>query len=175
MRNSIRTACGRQIVIPARALAHLEAHPEVAGILPEAANRLVMPPRRGFVEAEVDMGRVVGRSGLVRIPHGSADTPMLFATRVGRPAPSRVVPDDTPCEETNKVVIVAQPNRDDDSTYALVTSWIGSLSHKEPWDRNIKTDSERQYCLRFWCSHALIHNPAVMGYIFESTWRDVLA
>ena len=170
----LQTACGCQMFIPPKAQAHLQAHPEVSDILSEAIGRLVLPNRAGFVEAEVDMGRPVGRAGLVKTPLCDADSPMLFAQRVGRAAPSRVVPSDTLGEETAKVVIVAMPSRDQAGAYALVTAWVGTLACKEPWDRNIKTPQQYQDCLQFWCAHALIHDPEIMGSVFESTWEEVM-
>ena len=170
----LRTACGGRLIITSKATEHLAAHPEVANILPEAVGRIVLP-LGGFMSAEVDFGRVVGRTTLVKTPPCDSNSPMLFAQRVGRVSPSHVVPSDTLGEETAKIVVLAQPSRDQAKTYLLVTSWIGVLADKEPWDRNIRTQNEYDKCVLFWCGHALIHDPAVMGPVYESTWDEVLS
>lgn len=170
----LRTACGGRLLISRKAIEHLRAHPEVATILPEAVGQIVLPSG-GFMSAEVDIGRVVGRSGLVKTTLCDANSPMLFSQRVGRVRPSRVVPSNTVGEETTKVVVLAQSSREQENTYCLVTSWIGVLAHKEPWDQNIRTQNEYQDCLRFWCAHALIHDPEIMGNVYESSWGKVMS
>ncbi|MBI4088893.1 hypothetical protein HY415_02250 [Candidatus Kaiserbacteria bacterium] len=77
-------------------------------------------------------------------------------------------------EETTKVAILASPSRQEAGTYVLVTAWVGTLARKEPWDPMIRSQEEYQECLRFWCSNALVWDPAVMSEPFESSWDEVL-
>ncbi|MEZ4103970.1 MAG: hypothetical protein R3B60_01655 [Candidatus Paceibacterota bacterium] len=118
------------------------------------------------------MGRVVGRSGRVKTPLIGIEDKALFAQRIGRDKPSRVIVGEG--EETTKVTILAFPSREEIGVYVLVTSWIGTLAQKEPWDPMIKTKQEYQRCLQFWCSNALVWNSVVMSEPFESSWEEIL-
>jgi hypothetical protein len=169
-----RTTGGGVIVIPPKTEDHLRAHPEVANILPEAFGRIMLPSVARFLETEVEMGRVVGRSGRVTTPTIALCNPALFAQRIGRNKPSRVAPKGVAGEETTKVAVLASPSRQESGTYVLVTAWVGSLARKEPWDPTIRSQEEYQDCLRFWCSNALVWDPAVMSEPFESSWEGIL-
>jgi len=170
---NIRTACNRNIVISQKAISHLEAHPGVMMVLPEAIGRARLPAE-SFVEMEVDLGRVLGRASRVRTEPCDLTTQILFASRTGRDKPSRVAPMGSIGEETTSVVVIARQSRDDPQTYILVTAWLGKLARREPWDPMIKTEADYQDCLRFWCSNALIHDSEVMGEIFTSSWEEVI-
>lgn len=167
-----KTACGGLIIVPRKAEDHLVAHPEVRDLMPEAIGRVLLPRNGAFLSAEVETERIIGRSGCVSTPQITTSDRVLFAQRIGRDKPSRVIVGEG--EETTKAVILAFASRDKASPYVLVTSWVGSLAPKEPWDPNIRDDTERQECLRFWCTHALVWDPTVMSGHFESSWVDVL-
>ncbi len=167
-----KTACGGRVIVPRKAEDHLVAHPEVRDLLPEAIGRVVLPRNGAFLSAEVEMERIVGRSGCVKTPPIDLTDRLLFAQRIGRDKPSRVIVGEG--EETTKVVILAFSSREEAGTYVLVTSWVGSLAPKEPWDRMITSEEEYQRCLQFWCSNALVWDPTVMSDTFESSWEEVL-
>jgi hypothetical protein len=150
----------------------LVAHPEVRGLLLEAIGRVVLPRDGAFLSTEVEMGRIVGRSGCVSTPPIDPSERSLFAQRIGRERPSRVILGEG--EETTKVVVLAFASRGEAGTYVLATSWVGGLAAKEPWDPMIRSQGEYQGSLGFWCSHALVWDSAVMSAPFESTWDDVL-
>lgn len=167
-----KTACGGRIIVPQKAEDHLRAHPEVEGLLPEAVVKVRLPRNGAFLSAEVEMERIVGRSGCVKTPLIAVSDRVLFAQRIGRDKPSRVIVGEG--EETTKVVVLAFSSREEAGTYVLVTSWVGSLARKEPWDPNICSQEEYQDCLQFWCSHALVWDSTVMSGAFESSWEEVL-
>ncbi|RLG28193.1 hypothetical protein DRO03_10405 [Methanosarcinales archaeon] len=167
-----KTACGGTIVVPRKAQEHLRAHPEVQKILAEAVGKVSLPRNGEFLAVEVEMGRVVGLSGCVKAPRVEIDDLAFFAQRIERKTPSRVVVSEG--EPTTKVVVLAFASREDKRTYILVTSWVGSLAPKEPWDRNIRNNEEFRESLDFWSSHALVHDPAVMGEVFENSWGEIL-
>ena len=171
--NKYRTACGGFILISQKAEDHLKAHPEVREIIHEAIGQIKLPST-GLLSTEVELGRVIGKKTRVDTPLCDLDNKILFARRIGRDKPSRVAPSGSVGEDSTKIVVLARPSRSESRTYDLLTSWIGLLARKEPWDKSITNHEEFQECLGFWCSNALIHDPAVMGDIFESTWRDVL-
>jgi hypothetical protein len=167
-----KTFCGGTIVVPRKAEDHLRAHPNVDLLMPEAIARVQLPRDGAFLSAEVEIGRVVGRSGCVQTSPITQSDRVLFAQRIGRDKPSRVIVGEG--EKTTKVVVLAFASREEASTYVLATSWVGSLAPKEPWDPNIRRDEEYQECLRFWYSHALVWDPAVMSEPFENSWAEVL-
>ena len=173
MRNKIKTACGGVIVIPRKAEEHLRAHPEVAELLPEAIGRVRLPSGGEFLATEVEMGRVVGRSGCVATPRIGLHDPATFARRIGRDNFSRVVLD-AAGPETTTVVVLAFPAREERGTYVLVSSWIGTLAEKEPWDLSLRTPEEVQRSRDFWTTHALVHDPEVMGKVYWMSWAKVL-
>lgn len=167
------TFCGGTIVVPYKTEEHLRAHPEVQKILAEAIGKVSLPRNSEFLAIEVEMGRVVGLSGCVEAPRIEVGDKAFFARRIEREKPTRVLLGSEGVE-TTKVVILAFPDRKDKRTYVLVTSWIGTLAPKEPWDTNIQSQGEFQESLNFWSSHAIVYDPATMGEIFESTWKEVL-
>lgn len=169
----LKTACGGVIEIPCKVEEHLVAHPGVRNLLPEAVGRLALPTDGSFLSMEVEMERIVGRSGCVQVPQVSPSSCTLFAQRVGRSKPSRVFVGEG--EETTKVVILAFSSRKRTNTYVLVSSWIGPLAPREPWDLKIQSQTERQECLRFWCTHALVWDQTVMSESFKSSWSDILS
>ncbi len=166
-----RGACGSIVTIPEKARRHLEAHPKVIQLLPEAI-RKTWVSQSSTPEIEVDMGRIIGRTNLVDMSVANPSTPMQFALRKGRYLPSRVTNEVAVGQETHKLVLVARKQHS--RTYQLVTSWIGSLARKEPWDHSIRSEHEFEECLGFWCSKALLYDPETMGPMFESTWTEVL-
>lgn len=167
------TKCGGTIVVPPKTQEHLRAHPEVSGVLAEAIGLITLPRNGEFLAVAVEMGRVVGRSGCVPTEPIRPSSPAMFALRVGRDKPSRVMVGVEGPESTTVVVLafVAKETR----TYVLITSFIGELAPKEPWDRSMRLGSaEAMDSLEFWTRNALVHDPSVMGPVFESSWSDVL-
>jgi hypothetical protein len=167
-----KTFCGGTIVVPRKAEDHLRAHPNVDLLMPESIARVQLPRNGAFLSAEVEIGRVVGRSGCVQTPPITQSDRVLFAQRIGRDHPSRVIVGEG--EKTTKVVVLAFASHEEADTYVLVTSWVGSLAPKEPWDSNIRKDEEYQECLRFWCANALVWDPSVMSETFKSSWEEIL-
>jgi hypothetical protein len=166
-----RGACGSIVTISEKARRHLEGHLNVIQLLPEAIQKTWVSSSP-IPEIEVDMGRIIGRTNLVDTLAADPSTPMQFALRKGRILPSRVTSEVAAGQETDKLVLVARKQHP--RTYQLVTSWIGSLARKEPWDYSIRSAHEFEECLRFWCSNALLHDSETMGPMFESSWTEVL-
>jgi len=118
------TACGGFINISPKSENHLQAHPDVNKFLPEAICRVVLPSS-GFMSAEVEFDRFIGKTSRVKTAPCDIDTSILFAQRNGRDKPSRVAPIGTIGEDTRSIVILATPSRSEPRTYELVTSWLG--------------------------------------------------
>jgi hypothetical protein len=169
-----KTACGGRLLVPQKAKEHLLAHPDAAQFFPDAASRMVLPTE-GFAAVEIEMGHLIGREGVVKMPMCGLSTQILFAQRNGRERASRVAPMGLKGEEVSTMVILAYPSRTEKNSYVLISTWIGKLAQKEPWDKNIASETELHECIQYWCSHALEYDPTVMGVPFESTWEKVAA
>lgn len=172
--NQYRTACGGTINIAQQAQHHLIAHPNVGEHLQTVIGKIHLPAVRRKIEEEIDVGRLIGRSGIVKTAPLDIREPALFALRANRKLPSRVAKVGVFGEETSKIVVVARPSQIENE-YDLITSWIGVLAKKEPWDGSIAGRREFQECLDFWSTRAMVYDPAVMGPAFESSWKDVLS
>lgn len=169
-----KTRCGGTIHISPRTKNHLRAHPEVFNHLQSATEKISLPTDAQKYEGEIDLGRVIGRSGVARTPPLEVGDKALFAFRTNRKLPSRVAPAGKVGEETTKIVVLARPGAIE-KQYDLITSWIGTLAKKEPWDPSITSPEEFRECLIFWRSFAFVHDPDVMGRVFESSWSKILA
>lgn len=172
--NNYETKCGGKINVTHQGWNHLKAHPDVLVHLEEAISKIRLPATPQKIEFEVDMGRIVGRQGIIETAPVDAKERTLFAIRANRKLPSRVASMNTAGSETTRMVVIAKPGRIKNH-YHLITSWIGTFAKKEPWDSTIATRSQFEECLNFWSSIALVYQPDVMGPVFESSWTDVLA
>ena len=151
---------------------HLGAHPGILDLIPEIASKVSLPTDGSRLACQISLGRVVGQSSLIDTKKIALSEKTWFAVRKNRMKASRVVPHAVPVE-TEMVSIVANPV--DENTYELVTAWFGAFAPKEPWDPDLADDpSAYEESTHFWCSHALVHDPEVMGELFESTWEKIL-
>lgn len=167
------TACGGRIVVPRKTADHLRAHPEVVPHLPEAIGRVQLPDGGAFLRVAVEMGRLVGPSGLVKTAPIRLDEPATFARRIGRDQASRVVVGEQG-PEVSTIAVLAFVDKADFSTYVLITAFVGDLAPREPWDPNFESDAERKEALEFWSRNALVYDPSVMDEPFQSTWAEII-
>jgi hypothetical protein len=100
-----------------------------------------------FVKREVYMGEQVGYSDCVKT---NANDQIVYASRPGRPGPTRFVMGREP-EPTDTVSAVLLRDDSDDQTMILISAWTGNLAEPEPWDRNATPASAN-----FWANHALV-------------------
>ena len=170
---SFKTGCGGSIHLTDRVKEHLEAHSGILGLIPVIASRVILPPiDGGRLTCQISLERVVGQSSLIDTQKIGLSETAWFAIRKSRMKASRVVPDAAQVD-TEIVSIVANPV--EKNTYELVTAWFGSFAPKEPWDPDLADDpSAYKASINFWCSHALVHDLAVMDEPFRSTWEKVL-
>ena len=172
--NQFTTACSGTINIPQQAQNHLEAHPNVLEHLHEAIAKIHLPVARKKIECEIDMGRLIGRSGVVKTAPLQNGEQAHFALRANRKQPSRVAEVGDVGDETSRIVVIARPSQIE-AQYDLITAWIGTLAKKEPWDGSIAERKEFNDCLNYWSSTALVYDPNTMGPVFESSWTEVLS
>ena len=169
---SYKTRCGGSIVLTEGVSEHLEAHLGILDIIPEIASRVTLPTDGSRLSCQISLGRVVGQSSLIKTQKIGLSETAWFAIRKNRIKASRVVPDASPVD-TDLVSIVANPVEKD--SYELVTAWFGAMAPKEPWDPDLTDDpSAYEESINFWCSHALVHDPAEMDDPFESAWHIIL-
>ena len=167
---SYKTRCGGSIFITDDVSEHLKAHPGIIDLIPEIAFRVTLPTDGSRLARHVSFGRVVGQSSLINTKKIGLSETAWFAVRKNRKKASRVVPD-AGLVDTDLVSIVANPVEKD--SYELVTAWFGEFAPKEPWDPDLTDDTTAyEESINFWCSHALVHDPAVMDESFKSTWES---
>ena len=127
-------------------------HATVLPLLSEAL--LQINAGEEFIQCEVPMGRVVGKSICVATRPGDD---IVYAKRPKRWGHTRFAKNREP-EDSSSVVIVLK--KAEDNTYILITAFIGSLSEPEPWDRKATQKSRA-----FWDTHALVwgHEETLSG------------
>lgn len=64
------TKCGGKINVTHQGWSHLQAHPNVLEHLQEAISKIQLPAKPQKIEFEVDLGRIVGRQGIVETAVG---------------------------------------------------------------------------------------------------------
>jgi hypothetical protein len=136
-----RTADGAIVVN--RHNSHL--HDDVRLIIPDALAR-VHTEGRVYIEAEVEFGRVVGKSICVST---GPDDKIVYAQRLKRNGLTRFVLE-RESEPTTKAMIVLK-KMDSAKEYILITAFAGSKSELEPWDPRATSAS-----LLFWQNKALV-------------------
>ena len=167
-KNIYKTNCGGNIIITEKVKSHLEAHPGIIDLIPEIASRITLPTDGCRLASQISLGRIVGQSSLINTKKIGLSETAWFAVRKNRMKASRIVPDAGPAD-TDLVSIVANPV--EKNSYELVTAWFGAMAPKEPWDPDLADDpAAYEESINFWCSHALVHDLAVMDEPFESTW-----
>lgn len=169
LERTYKTATGETINLNDGTLEHLRAHPEAGELLGEAIALVKIAPVATFVMQTLDMGRIIGHSGLIEAPEVRPDETATFALRLGRDIPSRVVVG-VEKPETELFTVLAYYHAGD-KQWNLITGFAGPGAPKEPTDRSLVHGNEAE--LKFWCRHALVHEEE-WGEPFESTWNQVV-
>lgn len=171
-----KTANGVIVYVDDLTLEKLQAHPDVHELLPEAFSKLEINENLEATKENVNMGRVVGKSGIVDTPDVELNTKTHFAIRTQRKFPSHISNSGKgkPCET------VAMSLKKIDDKWALVTAFIGVSSPSEPFyyfDQDswmYKDERQFKISLDFWMKHALVFEEGVTGNVYESTWAEEL-
>lgn len=119
-------------------------HGEIVNLLSEAFGKIFLTGEQFSVQ-EVDLGRIVGETICVST---SVDDEIVFAKRPKRAGLTRFVKNRQP-NPTSSVVVILKAM--DEGGYILITTFAGSRSEPEPWDRNATEKS-----VEFWNTHALL-------------------
>jgi hypothetical protein len=160
-----------------RSIKHMAAHSDVTfNLLRAAFERIELPETKKRVKAEIDFGRVIGRTSKVTTDPIAPEDSSVFAYRHGRRYPSRVVIEVSK-PATSLLVMVAERDRmKGDMAWVLETAYLGSDAPLEPLSGSVLRDEPESQAkvLQFWCRHALIYDP--QEYItspFRSSWATL--
>lgn len=174
--NVVEARSGQFIHIGEGTKAHLAAHPEALGLLAEAASHVTLPllPYEGEVfKANVEFGRIIGRSGCVSARQVSMHEATTFAVRKGRNVASRVVMGEGPEVSTFALICGFHGG-----AWRLYTGFVGDLAPREPHDKAFLMKHldhpDWSEAMHFWAGHALVWDEDTCGEVFTSTWYDVI-
>lgn len=173
MQKSYQTACGNLIIQNDLTTEHLRAHPEADGLLEMAIRRIILPDDF-FLKMEVVFDNVIGQSSCVAV---NKNAPQMFAVRVGRTMPTRVVPGAQKVDSKSFMVVAKKDKRT--GVWNLITGYTGATAPPEPHDRSFvgyrrKNKFDFLVALAFWSSHGLVWEREVMGDPYESSWKAEL-
>lgn len=134
---------------------HNDVHPVDEALLKKAL--LKISPCENFVKEVVPFDRVIGKTTCVTVDE--TDT-IVMAYRKGRLGYTPMVLNRDPSDCSTLVVILKKIG---DSDYILITTFIGGLAEREPWDPSISSPEEQQRAEAFWSTHALIYDESIIA------------
>lgn len=137
------------------------------GVLEKALSR-IDANGRDFIVEEVVFDENVGTCDCVSTSEGDE---IIHATRVGRRGPTRFVKNKNVIDSNVYTVILKKVS---DDTYTLITSFVGPKAEKEPWDRTIVSEEEKNASKQFWSNHALVwgSQPIIEGTEIEGEYQE---
>lgn len=101
----------------------------------------------------VDLGRIVGKTYCIPITdENRSQVRMLY--RQGKKGRTPVILNG-PGKETSLVTMIITRDEKDWNLYRVCAAYYGMKGTKEPFDKHIKSEEERQECIDFWSNHAL--------------------
>lgn len=101
----------------------------------------------------VDLGRTIGKTYCIPITdENRSQVRMLY--RQGKKGRTPIILNG-PGKETSLVTMVIVRDEKDRNLYRVCAAYYGMKGTREPFDKNIKSEEERQKCIDFWSNHAL--------------------
>lgn len=139
-------------------IAHMQQHLDSLPFIQEALDK-IDTKNQEFIKVEIDLGRVIGTTTLVKTTDSDE---IVFAIRNDRRILSRFVKnrEGQPCQT---IVIILR--KLEGIRYKLLTAYIGRLAEKEAGDHSIMTESEYATCKAFWNQHAMLWDESAVKYI----------
>ena len=105
----------------------------------------------------IDLGRPVGKCGCVEVTDENRDkVRMLY--RPGKSGRTPVIINGK-SQMTHYVSVGIKHDKNDRDKYHVFAAYYGLHGNREPWDKNITSEEERQECTEFWKNHALVMSP----------------
>jgi len=144
----VRCATSQEIYITSETEKHLLAHTSISERqIKIALSQLYICNENFLMET-----KTVTEKGETSLIKRNPEDTVQYLYRKGREGKSPVIIGKER-ELTNKVTVgICKEN----GIYYLFTAFYGEKAEREPWDRNIKTDAEREASEKFWATHALI-------------------
>lgn len=170
--NKFLTADGKEIILTEKKKKHLRAHQNVMEFLEESISKIYIPDNATYFEEAINIGRVIGRSLLVKTNLITPDEETDFALRVGREWPVRVSVE-SKGESCDSVTLEIKFN-EQSKKYFLNTAYIGFPCPDSPYYISDKISDEYKESLEFWCRHALAYDPKIMEKPFKASWNSIL-
>lgn len=170
----ISRADGAVLCLLPRTIRHMAAHRDVTfDLLRMAFERAQLPADSKLLKAEIDFGRIIGRTSKVQTQAVDSDDLVPFAYRHGRRYPSRVAIG-LAKPTTSLFTLVAEHSRaTEEAVWTLETAYLGSYAPLEPLgNRVLRSPPEFQAMVtQFWCRHALVYDPdEYVTTYFVSSW-----
>jgi hypothetical protein len=122
-------------------------------LLREAVAQVSIDLSKDMNQFEVDMGRIIGKSGRTSTVNTKASD-IVYAIRKGRTGYSRFTVQEQG-EPTNIVQFVTKTT-DDGKSAVLINAYIGPKGEREPFDKHLTTNEELLQSLVFWSKNALV-------------------
>lgn len=147
---------------------HMRAHPINLKLLQEALENTT-PPTSGIWKTSVDLQRIIGMQERVTTDTKHPEEPLLFARRIGRNTPSRVIHQNpTPTSHLSFVAVNAGQTS---KSIRMITAYYGKSGIHEP---NATSDINGPE-IEFWCKNALCWNKKhYREEPFLSTWKRII-
>ncbi len=127
---------------------HVHDNPELPALLSQALGKIDSAGRDFFIES-IDFGKDVGFSRCIETLDNDD---IIYAQREGRQGFTRFVKNREPVPTSFVTVILKKIPEG----YKLITAFVGPQAEREPWDKNIVDESERDRVEHFWKSHAIV-------------------
>jgi len=151
---------GVNIIITNKFKQHLQVHQDQFSISYQNLisymknNRTFENLDKDFIEMVVEFPFNVGYSYLCKVEENDN---IIYAKRKGRSMYSKFLIGGK-STEINKCVVVLKRSNDNPHEYFMITMFPGEYCIKEPQDKNIKSDAERESIMEFWDKHAFVFN-----------------
>jgi len=170
--DQLTSACGKTIIISRDTKKHLLPHLDVVEFLEQTIAKIVIPDSATYFEETINLGRIIGKSNLIKTKKISPSQLTPFAFRLGRKYPSRIVLNrkGIPCD----IVTVEIKFNELKKEFHLSTAYIGYPCPDEPFYIKKRTGSDFRESLEFWCNHAFVYNPKTMDSTSELSWEELL-
>jgi len=108
---------------------------------------------RGTTAVTVDLGRVIGKTYCIPVTDENRNqVKMLY--RQDKKGRTPVILNG-PGKETSLVTMIITRDDRDKDLYRVCAAYYGMKGTKEPWDKHIESEEEKQECIDFWNNHAL--------------------
>ena len=151
-----RTASNQDIYIDQQTYEHMKAHPDVDIAHTVEAIGKINDYNEQFRIGSVDLGRTIGKDRCIEVTDENKDS-VKMAIRKGRDGQTPVLFEKDGFEPAYTSKITLGMCKDDDGKHTIFTSFYGDLAPKEPWDKSLKGNPDKQAEAKdFWDNHALV-------------------